>query len=74
MSLFLSREDVAELTGITRKDNGKTREQLQCEFLRSQGIQFFVNFRGEPKVTIAFINGSKEHVKQTGWQPKLLAA
>lgn len=54
---FLSTEEVAELTGVRVGRNGKTREQLQIEWLRTSGIPFWTNARGRPIIARAAIEG-----------------
>lgn len=72
---FLSAEEVAELSGIRVGRRGKTREQLQIEWLRTSGIPFWTNARGRPIIARAAIdgrNGAPEVVRPK-WQPKVLA-
>ena len=61
-TMFLSKEEVARLTG--RKTKAK-----QCAHLKAQHIPFRLNARQEPIVTIASINGVKEIVSSQNWQP-----
>lgn len=72
--LFLTAQEVAELTGIKRGHDGKSRAQLQCDHLRRLGVPFFPNASGDPKITRAYIEGRQEQpVKpQKGWQPAVL--
>jgi len=73
MSIFLSEDDVAELTGIRRGRDGKSRNQLQCQHLSENGIPFFPNSSGQPKVAKSFIEGGKpESSKKATWQPAIL--
>lgn len=73
MSIFLSAEEVAELTGIKRGRDGKTRDELQRQHLREIGIAFFPNASGQPKVAKSFIEGGKsERPKKTAWQSAIL--
>lgn len=67
MSLFLDNEDIERLTGYKRKAQ-------QCEQLRRQGIPFRTNARGEPIVSVAYINGITKQPEKQGWQPKLKLA
>ena len=71
---FLTREEVAELTGFKIGRCGQTREQLQANWLRSSGIPFWTNARGRPVVARAAIVGrtSKEDLPQKKWQPKMM--
>lgn len=77
MSLFLTREEVAELTGIAKGKDKKTREMLQVEWLRVNAIAHKINARGAPIVYRSqFTGGGKtgpEQVK-TSWQSKALEA
>lgn len=72
--MFLTLEEVAELTGIGTGRRGKTREQLQVEWLRTSGIPFWVNARGRPIIARAAINGpqQKQEPPREKWQPKVL--
>lgn len=73
--MFLSADEIAELTGIRRGRDGKTRGQLQGEHLRGQGIPFFVNASGEPKVARAFFEGIKKpEPPKKAWEPAALRA
>lgn len=71
---FLSAEEVAELTGIMVGRRGKTREELQVEWLRTSGIPFWTNARGRPIIARAAIVGREaaEQPKKK-WQPKVMA-
>lgn len=75
LSLFLTAAEVAELTGIKRGHDGRTRGQLQCEHLRKNGIPFFQNASGEPKITRSYIEGrGSEQVNKPAprWEPSVL--
>lgn len=66
MSLFLSQDEVRELTGYTIKAK-------QIDQLRRMGIPFLVNGAGRPVVTTAAVEGRKQQVPQTqGWSPAIL--
>ncbi|MFM0044051.1 DUF4224 domain-containing protein [Paraburkholderia sediminicola] len=71
---FLSAEEVAELTDIRVGKHGKTREELQVEWLRTSGIPFWTSARGRPIIARAAIIGREaaEQPKKK-WQPKVLA-
>jgi len=69
--MFLTDKEIAELTGIKRGCNGFTRAQLQCKHLRENGIKFFTNTRGEPKIPKAFIEGGQQ-TTTNAWQPRIL--
>jgi hypothetical protein len=73
MSLFLTPEEMAELTGIKSGRAGKTREQRQVEALRTMGIPFWVNAIGRPVVARAAIEGRGQvEPPETNWQPAIL--
>jgi hypothetical protein len=55
--LFLTEEEVAELTGIKTGRRGKRREELQAEWMRTSGIPFWVNARGRPIIARAYFTG-----------------
>lgn len=57
--LFLTAEEVGELTGILIGKRGKSREELQVAWLRTSGIPFWVNARGRPIIARARITGEK---------------
>ncbi|CAJ3314857.1 Uncharacterised protein [Burkholderia pseudomallei] len=57
--LFLTPDEVAELTGIGTGRNGKSREELQVAWLRTSGIPFWTNARGRPIIARAFFTGAK---------------
>jgi hypothetical protein len=72
---FLTPQEVAELAGIKTGRNGKTREELQIEWLRTAGIPFWANARGRPIIARAAIEGRQATEKQVRqkWQPKVLS-
>ena len=73
MSIFLSPEEVAELTGIKRGRDGLSRNEMQIEHLRKQGIPFFPNASGRPIITKAAVEGATQtSAKKQAWQPKVL--
>ena len=75
MSLFLTPEELAELTGVKKGKNGKTRHQRQVEQLRLMGVAFFVNANGRPVVTYAAVEGRKEGQREAkGWKPAIAGA
>ena len=69
MGIFLTAEEMAELTGYKR--HGK-----QIEALRQMGIPCRINARGRPVVTRSVIEGAAEGVnprgrgKAGGWQSR----
>lgn len=72
---FLTVEEVAELTGIRAGRGGKTREQLQIEWLRTSGIPFWANARGRPIIARSAISGQRrdDEPARPKWQPKVLS-
>lgn len=73
--LFLTAEEVAELTGIRTGRRGKSREELQVAWLRTSGIPFWVNARGRPIIARARITGRPaEPPPRPKWQPAALSA
>jgi hypothetical protein len=72
---FLSPEEVAELSGVRVGRGGKTREELQVEWLRTSGIPFWTNARGRPIIARAVIEGrqSAAEAPRKRWQPKVLS-
>lgn len=79
-NVFLTPDEVAELTGISRGKriggHSLNREQLQVQWLRTSGIPFFENARGRPIIARAVIEGrSTAAIDQPkrGWQPRVLA-
>lgn len=71
MSPFLAEEFTDELTGISKGKDGLTKHQLQCAWLKRQGIAFFQNARGRPVIVQSTLEGKKDKV-QTGWTPKVV--
>lgn len=61
MSIFLTKDEVAELTGRKKKS-------AQILHLRSIGMRFFINARGEPVIPRIEIDG----VSQTRTMPARL--
>lgn len=64
MGMFLTADDLAELTG--RKIKSK-----QIEALRRMGLPFHVNAAGKPVVPVAAIEGRKQVAAAAApaWQP-----
>ena len=56
-SMFLTAEELAELTGIKIGKNKKTREQLQAAEVARLGIPHYVNIAGRVVVARAIIEG-----------------
>jgi hypothetical protein len=71
---FLTPEEVGELTGIRAGRHGKTREQMQVEWLRTSGIPFWTNARGRPIIARVAIEGKTAPSEQPRkkWQPKVM--
>lgn len=70
--MFLTDEQLADLTGIKKGQNGRRREELQCEHLRRIGVPFFPNARGKPMVVIEALTGRTIEPPKPKWQPKVL--
>ncbi len=72
---FLTPEEVEVLTGIRVGRRGKTREQLQIEWLRTSGIPFWTNARGRPVIARSAIDGKAraDEPARPKWQPKVLS-
>lgn len=66
-SLFLEIEEIERLTGYKRKAQ-------QCAMLDKMHIPYRVNARGEPIVSVAFINGVSKVVEKQTWQPNIKMA
>lgn len=71
---FLTPEEVGELTGVLVGRRGKTREELQIEWLRTSGIPFWTNARGRPIIARTVIEGKTAPAEQPRkkWQPKVM--
>jgi hypothetical protein len=66
MSLFITPDEVRELTGFALKAK-------QIDQLRRMGIPFFVNGCGRPIVTVAAVEGRKQETPTAqGWRPAVL--
>lgn len=73
MSIFLTLDEVAELTGIKRGRGSLSRNDLQVIQLRAMHIAFFINASGRPIVTKAAVEGTMEPiVKKQPWRPAVL--
>lgn len=64
-SIFLSREDVARLTGYKRRDK-------QIESLRLMGVKHRVNAAGEPIVAKEVVLGTRKTKEPEEWVPAAL--
>ena len=71
MSLFLSSDEIAELTDIRTGKDGKSREQRQIAALKRMKIPYHESAIGRPKVSRAVINGGIEVQKSSSWEPSL---
>jgi hypothetical protein len=74
--MFLTLHEVAELTGVKVGRRGKSREQLQIDWLRGSGIPFWTNIRGRPIIARSVIEGraSEQEATPKKWQPKVLTS
>jgi hypothetical protein len=63
MSMFLTTQDLSELTG--RKTKSK-----QIEALRKMGLPFWINAIGKPVVAIAVVSGRRETPEEKAWSPQ----
>lgn len=63
MSMFLSSQDITELTG--RKTKSK-----QIEALLRMGLPFWVNTIGKPVVTSTALEGCREQPQEKAWMPQ----
>ena len=63
--MFLTPQELATLTGFSRKAN-------QIAQLRQMGIPFFVNGSGRPIVTRAAVEGRREQRQPMAWSPTVL--
>lgn len=70
--MFLTPEEIAELTGIRKGSTGRSRAELQCAHLRNIGVPFWTNAAGEPKVPRSFFDGGKPPPQKQAWKPGLL--
>lgn len=71
--MFLTEEEVTELTGIGAGRAGRTKHELQASFLKSAGIPFILNARGRPVVSKSFFEAGRmataAPVQKQTWQP-----
>jgi len=63
--MFLTSQELATLTGFSRKANQITQ-------LRKMGIPFFVSGSGRPIVTRAAVEGRREQRQPMAWSPTVL--
>lgn len=74
LSPFLQESFVDELTGIRKGKGGKSKHNLQCAFLRAEGIPFVENMRGRPIVNRSYFERpaiSSEPPRKKTWEPYL---
>jgi hypothetical protein len=76
MTMFLSQDDIIELTGISQGKAGKTRFELQIAALKKMKVPHYVNAAGRPVVARAVIEGGGHHIetRQPTWEPRLVGA
>ena len=77
-NLFLTGEEIAELTGVLRGTNGKSREERQADALRKMGVPHYVNEIKRPMVARATIEGGGQAMAQAAkvqagstWEPSV---
>lgn len=59
ITIFLTPDEVAYLTGVGRGSGGQSKHDMQCVQLKLMAVPFRVNARGMPIVTHAAVEGSK---------------
>jgi hypothetical protein len=76
MTMFLTQEDIIELTGIRKGKEKKTRFELQIAALKKMKVPHFVNAAGRPVVARAVIEGGGQQTetRQPTWEPRLVGA
>lgn len=71
--MFLTEDEMIELSGIGAGRSGLSKHQLQCAFLRNAGIPFIQNARGRPIVARSYFESSRVSpppaAKKATWQP-----
>lgn len=74
--MFMSEEEIAELSGIAVGRSGLSKYQLQCAFLRQAGVPFIENARGRPIVARSYFEASKLSpppvAQKVNWQPRVM--
>lgn len=65
--MFLTRDEVAELTG-------RKIRRLQADQLRRQGIPFRLNAAGWPVVARAAVEGGQQQRQAAEWMPASVRA
>lgn len=72
MALFLTTDEIKELTGVRGGKPGRTREQRQADCLRSMKIPFYLNAVGRPIVSRSAIEGTKtKEAAPLTWEPAI---
>ncbi|WP_025371757.1 DUF4224 domain-containing protein [Advenella mimigardefordensis] len=72
--MFLTDDELKELTGICRGKDGHTLHQLQIDWLRKQGIPFYENARNRPVVVREVLTNRKiTEPARPKWTPKVLS-
>lgn len=76
--MFMTSKELDNFSGIKmgKRVAGQFRnkEQLQIDWLRSQGIPFYINARGCPKILWAALLGARTTPPQQkpSWQPRVI--
>lgn len=73
MTLFLTPDEVAELTGIRGAARGQSRHARQADQLRKMGIPFWLNAAGRPVVARSAIEAHHQAPEPPAWKPRLAA-
>ncbi len=72
--MFLTDDELKELTGIRRGKDGESLHQLQIYWLRKQGIPFYENARNRPIVVREVLTNRKiAEPARPKWTPKVLS-
>jgi hypothetical protein len=69
--IFLSTNEVADLTDIRTGKAGKSREQRQIAALKRMKIPFHESAIGRPKVARAVFNGVVDVQQSNSWEPAM---
>ncbi|WP_414674971.1 DUF4224 domain-containing protein [Limnobacter sp.] len=74
--MFLSEDEMVDLTGIGAGRSGRTKHELQVSFLKSCGIPFILNTRGRPIVSRAYFEAGRmataAPIQKQSWQPGVM--
>jgi hypothetical protein len=71
--LFLDDRQIASLTGIRRGRDGKTRHELRIDWLRRNGVTFWVSAMNRPVVPRSAIEGGPVQAPAAkAWVPDVL--